>query len=88
MAVREPDAINPHFWFDEQDGKRSDGHRPQATAPISDSTRADDFGAAARLSVVRDAADRFTAATNSPTLVGAPSPPPRCQVRGLACAQA
>ncbi len=36
--VGKPDAGDRHVRFDERDGKRSDGHRPQPTAPILDST--------------------------------------------------
>src|SRR5262245_44164146 len=38
--VGKPNAGNRHVRFDERDGKRGVGHRPQATAPILDSTTA------------------------------------------------
>jgi hypothetical protein len=39
--VGEPDTGNRYARFDERDGKWGAGLRPQATAPILDSTRAD-----------------------------------------------
>ena len=44
LAVKpdgKPDAGNRHVRFDEGDGKRGDGQKAQATAPILDSTETD-----------------------------------------------